>query len=110
MTSPWVDTANERHHTIGRPDPPKRNGPPAGRAQLVIRLLLALTIFGAVIPSDLYLANWFFGGRIHALRDPMVINSLVNLSVALAVPVIPLALLAILPHIRRAPHRQRQDW
>lgn len=112
MVRTWIDTANERQRVTRLntpradaawlPDPPVRTLPWIRRAQRIIRLILALTIIGMVIPSDLYLANWFFGDPIDAFRDPMVINSLINLTVALAVPVIPLALLALLLHIRCA--------
>ncbi|MHB8648295.1 MAG: hypothetical protein ACYDAR_21145 [Thermomicrobiales bacterium] len=120
MVRTRVDTASDRRSSVGRndsreesaaylPDPPGRYAWRAGRAQTIIRSLLVLTIFGTVLPSDLYLANGFFGDPIPALRDPMVINSLINLSVAFAVPVIPLALLAILPQIRHVPHARRQE-
>src|SRR5689334_2645970 len=114
MPSIWNDSATERPHA-GMPDDarayvaawlpalPERRVSRADRARGAIQFALALTIFGTVLPSDLYLANWVFGGPIPALRDPIVINSLVTLSVALAVPVIPLALLALLLHGRHAP-------
>lgn len=91
------------------PDPPQRNVVYAGRVQRMIHCILALAIFGTVIPADLYLANGFFGDPIHALRDPMVINSLVMISATLAVPVIPLALLAIVLHRQRMARVQRTE-
>jgi len=119
MVRIWIDTANERQRATRLntpradaawlPDPPGQSLPWIRRAQRIIRLILALTIIGMVIPSDLYLANWFFGDPIHAFRDPMVINSLINLTVALAVPMIPLALLALLLHIRCAAIMRRQE-
>jgi hypothetical protein len=85
------------------PDPPERANHDYG----VIQFILAVLIFGTVIPPDLYFANWLLGRRIHALGDPMVINSLVTLSAVLAVPVIPLMLLALLVHRRQAARGER---
>lgn len=109
MVLPWDESARERpyagtpqnvraHAAMWLPDPQGRRAPRADRAQAVIQFTLALMTFGMVIPSDLILANWFFGAPIPALRDPMVINAFVSLAVALAIPVIPLTLLAILLH------------
>lgn len=119
----WTPLDRQEDAGAWLPDPPQRNVAYARRVQGVIHCILALTIFGTVIPADLYLANGFFGDPIHALRDPMVINSLVTISAALAVPVIPLALLAIFLHRQRMArvqrteigdpfltHRQRQEW
>ena len=113
MAFTWDNQTNERGY-IGAathpqedtvawlPDPPER----AGHRQEMIQFILAVTIFGTVIPSDLYFANWLFGGPLPALRDPMVINALVTISAVLAVPVIPLALLALLVHCRHAARGQ----
>lgn len=118
MIRAWIDTTNERQIATNDvrpredrwlPDPPERYRASVGRVQSVIRLALALTIVGTVLPSDLYLANGFLGSPIHALRDPMIINALVTLSVAFAAPVLPLALLAALLHIRYASHGHRQE-
>lgn len=107
ITRGYRGAATDLHEdTIARlPDPPQR----AGHGQGVLQFILALTIFGTVIPSDLYFANWLFGGPIHALRDPMVINALVTVSAVLAVPVIPLAFLALLVHCRQAAHGSRRS-
>jgi hypothetical protein len=75
----------------------------------MIQFILAVTIFGTVIPSDLYFANWLFGSPIHALRDSMVINALVTISAVLAVPVIPLAFLALVVHCQQAAHGSRRS-
>ncbi|MDQ6908294.1 MAG: hypothetical protein M3176_15840 [Chloroflexota bacterium] len=119
MTPTWNDPTRERpyagmpqdvraHAAMWLPDPPERSISRADRAQVVILSILALTIFSLVIPSDLYLANWLFGDPISVLHNPMVISSLVTLSAILAVPVIPLALLAILLHLRHAAIGRRQ--
>jgi hypothetical protein len=60
--------------------------------------MVALAIFGAVFPADLYLANALLGDPIHRLRDPMIVNASITFSVAFAVPVLPLALLATVLH------------
>ena len=115
MARTWDDQTSERAY-IGTamqprddtamclPDPPER----AAHGYAVIQFILAVLIFGTVIPPDLYFANWLLGGRIHALGDPMVINSLITLSAVLAVPVIPLMLLALLVHRRQVAHAQRR--
>lgn len=120
MIPAWIETANARQYTMGPndprgdaaawlPDPPVRHLSRGEWVQWVVRAMLALTIFGAVFPSDLYLANALLGDPIPALRDPMVINSSVTFSVALAVPVLPLALLAIFLHIRSVARGQREE-
>ena len=95
-----------RENTVAwLPDPPDR----AGHGQEVIQFILAMTIFGTVIPPDLYFVNWLFGDPFPALRDPMVINALVTISAVLAVPVIPLTLLALLAHRRHVARGGRES-
>jgi hypothetical protein len=101
MMHTWNDTADERQYVRGATMLLDDEViPPPTRRRWIIPALLALAIFGAVLPTDLYLANAFMGDPIPVLRNPMTINLLLDVSVAFAVPVIPLALLALLSHLR----------
>ena len=119
MIPAQVETASVRHRTGERnevladaaawlPEPPERH---LSRGECVlwsVRATLALTIFGAIFPANLYLANALLGDPIRALRDPMVVNSSITFSVAFAVPVLPLALLATLLHLWYAARGRRE--